>query len=209
MSKSIRVWVVALLVAGYAVPASAQNAINIFTEIRDAVPLRYFDSATTAAQPGAPNTLVIGFHETDAFRFRAALQDGNTIGTRLATDTLSVVVTAPSGQSIASITCHVSGRGAVNTPGDARASANLVVNGQPVDLGAFGGAQFPSTGADWSSSRTITFAADQAPTSVPVSLTAHLYAFAANALASAEVDLTGATIVVALTPPTTIASPRT
>ena len=207
MSKSIRVSVVALLVAGYAVPASAQNAINIFTEIRDAVPLRYFDSATTAAQPGAPNTLVIGFHETDPLRFRAALQDGNTIATRLAADTLSVVVTAPSGQYISSITCHVSGRGAVNTPGDARASANLVVNGQPVDLGSFGGGQFPPSGADWSSSQTITFE-NQALTSVPVSLTAHLYAFAVNALASAEVDLTSATIVVALTPPPTSASPQ-
>ena len=205
MSKSIRVCVVALLVAGSAVPASAQNAINIFTEIRDAVPLRYFDPATTAAQPDSPNTLVIGFHETDAFRFRAALQDGNTIGTRVAADTLSVVVTAPSGQYIASITCQLSGRGAVDTPGDARASANLVVNGQPVDLGAFGGAQFPSTGAAWSSSQTITFE-NQALTSVPVSLTAHLFAFAVNALASAEVDLTSATIVVALTPSTTAAS---
>ena len=207
MSKSIRVCVVALLVASYAVPASAQNAINIFTEIRDAVPLRYFDPATTAAQPGDPNTLVIGFHGTDAVRFRAALQDGNTIGTRLAADTLSVVVTAPSGQYIASITCHLSGRGAVDTPGDARAAANLVVNGQPVDLGSFGGAQFPSTGAAWSSSQTITFE-NQALTSVPVSLTANLFAFAVNALASAEVDLTSATIVVALTPPTTIASPQ-
>jgi hypothetical protein len=207
MSKSIRVCVVALLVAGYAVPASAQNAINIFTEIRDAVPFRYFDSATTAAQAGAPNTLVIGFHETDPVRFRAALQDGNTIGTRLAADTLSVVVTAPSGHYIASITCHLSGRGAVDTPADARVSANLVVNGQPIDLGSFGGAQFPSTGAAWSSSQTITFE-NQALTSVPVSLTAHLFAFAVNALASAEVDLTSATIVVALTPSTTTASPQ-
>ena len=205
MSKSIRVCVVALLVASYAVPASAQNAINIFSEIRDAVPLRYFDPATTAAQPGAPNTLVIGFHETDPVRFRASLQDGNSIGTRLAADTLSVVVTAPSGHYISSITCHLSGRGAVDTPGDARASANLVVNGQPIDLGAFGGAQFPSTGAAWSSSQTITFE-NQALTSVPVSLTAHLFAFAVNALASAEVDLTSATLVVALTPSTTTAS---
>jgi hypothetical protein len=207
MSKLIRTAVcgVAMLVASGAAPANAQNAV--FTEIRDAVPLRYFDPATTAAQPGAPNTLVIGFHDTDPLRFRAALQDGNTIGTRLAADTLSVVVTAPSGQYISSITCHVSGRGAVNTPGDARASANLVVNGQPVDLGSFGGGQFPPSGADWSSSRTITFE-NQALTSVPVSLTAHLYAFAANALASAEVDLTSATIVVALTLSTTTASPQ-
>ena len=190
-----------MLVASHAAPASAQNAI--FSEIRDAVPLRYFDSATTAAQPGAPNTLVIGFHETDPFR--ASAQVDNTTGTRLAADTLTVVITAPAGHYISSITCQLSGRGAVNTPGDARASANLVVNGQPVDLGSFGGAQFPTSGAPWSSSQTITFE-DQAMTSVPVSLTAQLFAFAANALASAEVDLTSATIVVALTPST--ASPR-
>ena len=206
MSKLIReVCAVAVLVASHAAPASAQTAINIFSEIRDAVPLRYFDPATTAAQPDDPNTLVIGFHETDAFRFRASRQDANTTGTRLAADTLSVVVTAPSGHYISSITCHLSGRGAVDTPADARASANLVVNGQPIDLGAFGGAQFPSTGAEWSTSHTIPLA-DQALTSVPVSLTAHLFAFAVSALASAEVDLTSATIVVAFTPST--ASPQ-
>ena len=194
-----------MLVASHAAPASAQNAI--FSEIRDAVPLRYFDPATTAAQPGAPNTLVIGFHETDPARFRAARQDGNTVGTRLAADTLSFVITAPPSQKILSITCHLSGRGAVDTPADARASANLVVNGQPVDLGSVGGAQFPSTGAEWSSSQTITFE-DQALTSVPVSLTAQLFAFAVNALASAQVDLTSATIVVAFTPSTATASPQ-
>lgn len=196
MSKSIPTAVLgaALLVAGQAAPASAQNAI--FSEIREAVPLRYFDSATTAAEPGDPNTLVIGLHE-----FRASAQVGGTTGTRLAADTLSVVVTAPSGHHISSITCHLSGSGALNTPGDARASANLVVNGQPVDLGSFGGERFPNTGAAWSSSQTITFA-DQALTSVPVSLTAQLFAFAATVLASAEVDLTSATIVVTLTPST-------
>jgi hypothetical protein len=189
-----------MLVASHAAPASAQNAI--FTEIRDAVPLRYFDSSRT--QPEA-NTLVIGFHETDPFR--ASAEVDNLTGTRLVADTLSVVITAPAGRHISSITCHLSGRGAVNTPGDARASANLVVNGQPVDLGSFGGAQFPATGAPWSSSQTITFA-DQALTSVPVSLTAQLFAFAVNALASAEVDLTSATIVVELSESTPTASPQ-
>ena len=189
-----------MLVASHAAPASAQHAV--FSEIRDAVPLRYFDPATTAAQPGAPNTLVIGFHSTDSFRFRASLQDGNTIGTRLAADTLTVVVTAPPDHHISSITFHLSGSGAVNTPGDARASANLVVNGQPIDLGSVGGAQFSTTGAPWSRSQIVTFA-DQAVTSVPLSLTAQLFAFAAEALASAEVDLTSATIVVALAPSTT------
>lgn len=192
---------VAMLVASHAAPASAQNAI--FTEIRDAVPSRYFDPATTAAQPGAPNTLVIGFDQ----RFRASHQDGNTSDTRLAADTLSFVITAPPTQKILSITCHLSGSGAVNIPGDARASANLVVNGQPVDLGAFGGAQFPPNGAEWQSSQTITFE-DQALTSVPVSLTAQLFAFAVDALASAQVDLTSATIVVAFTPSTATASPQ-
>ena len=189
-----------MLVASHAAPASAQNAI--FSEIRDALPLKYFDPATT--QPDA-NTLVIGFHEPDSFR--ASAQVNNTTGTRLAADTLTVVVTAPSGHQISSITFHLSGRGAVNTPGDARASANVVVDGQPIDLGFVGGAQFPSTGAAWSRSQIVTFA-DQAVTSVPVSLTAQLFAFAAEALASAEVDLTSATIVVALTPSTATASPQ-
>lgn len=189
-----------MLVASPAASASAQNAI--FTEIRDAVPLRYFDSTTTAAQPGDANTLVIGLHE-----FRASAEVANTTGTRLAADTLTVVVTAPSGHQISSITFHLSGRGAVNTPGDARASANLVVDGQPIDLGSVGGSQFPTTGASWSRSQIVTFA-DQAVTSVPVSLTAQLFAFAAEALASAEVDLTSATIVVALTPSTATASPQ-
>jgi hypothetical protein len=198
MSNLIRVCgAAAMLVAIHAAPTSAQNAI--FSEIRDAVPSRYFDSTTT--QPSA-NTLVIGFHDP----FEASHQDGTTSPTRLAGDTLSFVVTAPTGRAIASITCHVSGSGAVNTPGDARASANLVVNGQPVDLGSFGGGQFPPNGAPWTSSQTITFAPDQAPTSVPVSLTAQLFAFAINTGASARVDLTSATIVVALTPSTTTAS---
>ena len=205
MSTSIRtaVFGAALLVASHAAPASAQNAI--FTDIRESVPLRYFDAATTAAQPGAPNILVIGFHEVAPFR--ASAQVGNTTGTRLAADTLSVVISAPPHHAISSITFRLSGRGAVNTPGDARASANLVVNGQPISLGSFGGGQFPSTGAAWSRSQTITFV-DPALTSVPVSLTAQLFAFAVQSLASAEVDLTSATIEVGFTTPTATASPQ-
>ena len=182
---------VAILVASHAAPASAQNAV--FSEIRDAVPLRYFDSATTAAQPGAPNTLVIGFHETDPFR--ASAQVDNTTGTRLAADTLSVVITAPPGHYISSITCHLSGSGALNLPADARAAGNCVVNGQPEDLTSVGGAALIPT---WSlSSQPVSLAG--ALTTVPVSLTAQLFAFAAIDTALAQVDLTSATIVVELT----------
>ena len=189
-----------MLVASHAAPASAQNAI--FSEIRDAVPLRYFDSATTAAQSGAANThtLVIGFHETDPFR--ASDEVPNTTDTRLAADTLSVVVTAPPGHYISSITCHLSGTGAVNTPADARAASNCVINGQPVDLGSVGGG---ALSPEWSlSSQPVAIAG--ALTTVPVSLTAQLFAFAADAQASAKVDLTSATIVVTVASST--ASPR-
>lgn len=192
----------AIFLASQAAPASAQHAT--FSEIRDSQPARYFDAATTAAQPAAPNTLVIGFD--GAAPFRASAEVDNLIGTRLATDTLTVVVTAPAGYFVSSITCHVSGRGAVNTPADARAAANCVINGTPEDLGSVGGAQFPSTGAAWSLSSKPSTLTDSTLTTVPVSLTAQLFAFAAPALAAAEVDLTSATIVVTLSPATT--SPR-
>lgn len=192
----------AVCLASHAAPASAQNAS--FLAIRDSVPARYFDVATTAAQPGDANTLVIGFDAADPFR--ASAEIGGTTGTRLATDTLTVVVNAPAGYYVSSVTCHVSGRGAVNTPADARAAANCVINGTPEDMGTVGGAKFPNTGADWSlSSKTATLT-DPALTSVPVALTAQLFAFAAPALASAEIDLTSATIVVTVSPST--ASPR-
>lgn len=192
---------VAALIAASAVTADAQTVT--FTEIRDAVPLRYFNAETTAAQPDAPNTLVIGFHETDPFR--ASAEVANLTGTPLATDTLTVLVNAPAGYYVASVTCRLSGRGAVNTPADARAAANWVVDGQPADLGSFGGVQFPDTGAGWSLSQTIPLA-DTGRTTVPISLTPQLFAFAAPSLASAEVDLTSATIVVTVAPSTL--SPR-
>ena len=187
---------IVLVVAGFAAPASAQNAT--FTDIRDAVPLRFFSSAQTAIEPGAPNTLVIGF-ETGVNSFRASAEVGNVIGTRFAADTLSFTITAPPGHYVSSITCHLSGLGAVNTPGDARAAANWVVNGQPADVGSIGGAQFPPGSAPWSLSQTTEFT-NSKPTVVPVSLTTQLFAFAAPTGASAEVELTSATIIVNVAP---------
>jgi hypothetical protein len=205
MSMSIRtaVFGAAAMIVCHAAPSNAQNAT--FTEIRDAVPSRYFNAASTLPDPGAPNRLVIGFESNEPLR--ASAEVANVSGTRLATDTLSVVVNAPTGHYITSIRVELSGRGAVNTPGDARVEANWVVNGQPGELGSFGGGQFPSTGSAWASGRTIEFP-DQSLTSVPVSLTAQLFAFAANALASAEVDLTSATITVTIAQSTVTTSPR-
>jgi hypothetical protein len=204
MPRSFRKVVVgaALLLASHVSPVSAQTAT--FTEIRDAVPLRYFDAQATAPEPGAPNTLAIAFA---ANGFNASSGIGGLTGTPLATDTISVVVNAPAGDFITSITCRLSGRGAVINTGDARAAASWVVNGKPESLGSFGGAvQFPNTGADWSSTQTITFS-DPTLRSVPVSLTTQLFAFAPPAGASAQVDLTSATLVVGFASSTT-AAPR-
>lgn len=195
---SLRIAIAGLaLVAAFAGPATAQDT---FTDIRDAVPLRFFNAGATAADPDALNTLLIAF-ESGANRFRASAEVDNFTGTRVAMDTLSFVVHAPAGQSIASITVHLSGRGAVNTPGDARAAANWVINGQPASLGSFGGAQFSNTGSLWFLEQTANYT-DPTLTSVPVSLTAELFAFAAPALASAEVDLTSATVTVTFAPTT-------
>lgn len=192
------------LIAAAAAPAAAQDVT--FTDIRDAVPLRFFSPGTTAPQPGAPNTLVIGF-ESGTNEFRASAQVGNLAGTRLAMDTLSVVVNAPAGHYVSSIACHLSGRGAVNPPADARATANWVIAGVPANLGSFGGAPFLDGGATWSLSQTTTFT-DPGLRVVPVSLTTQLFAFAPDSLASAEVDITSATLVVTVAPITAIASPR-
>lgn len=196
MSLRVAVIGLAIAVAGFAAPASAQNAT--FTDIRDAVSLRFFSAAQTAVEPGSPNTLVIGF-DAGVNSFRASAEVDNLIGTRLAADTLSFTVTAPSGHYVSSITCRLSGFGVVNTPGEARAAANWVVNGQPLDLGSVGGAQFPIGGASWSRSQTTEFTGSSL-TVVPVSLTTQLFAFAAVTGASAEVELTSATIVVTVAP---------
>lgn len=190
---------IVLAVAGFAAPASAQDAT--FTDIRDAVPLQYFSTADTAigpSQAGQPTTLVIGL-ETGANSFRASAEVNNLTGTRLAADTLTFIVNAPPGYYVSSISCRLSGTGAVSTPGDARAAANWVVNGQPADFGSIGGAQFPPGSAAWSLSQTTAFSTSQ-PTVVPVSLTAQLFAFAAPTGASAEVELTSATIIVNVAP---------
>lgn len=197
MSLRVAVIGLAIAVAGFAAPASAQNAT--FTDIRDAVPLRFFSAAQTAVEPG-PNTLettlVIGL-EAGVNSFRASAQVDNLIGTRLAADTLSFTINAPPGHYVSSITCHLSGLGAVNTPGEARAAANWVVNGQPLDLGSRGGAPFSTGGAAWSLEQRFT---SSSLTVVPVSLTTQLFAFAAGTGASAEVELTRATIVVTVAP---------
>lgn len=194
MSLRAAVTGLAIAVAGFAAPASAQNAT--FTEIRDAVALRFFSAAQTAVEPGSPNTLVIGF-EAGANSFRASAEVDNLIGTRLAADTLSFTVTAPPDHYVSSITCRLSGFGVVNTPGEARAAANWVVNGQPLNLGSRGGAPFSTGGAAWSLEQKFT---SSSLTVVPVSLTTQLFAFAAVTGASANVELTSATIVVTVAP---------
>lgn len=194
MSLRVAVTGLAIAVAGFAAPASAQNAT--FTGIRDAVPLRFFSAAQTAVEPGSPNTLVIGF-DAGVNSFRASAEVDNLIGTRLAADTLSFTVTAPSGHYVSSITCRLSGFGVVNTPGEARVAANWVVNGQPLDLGSRGGAPFSTGDAAWSLEQEFT---SSNLTVVPVSLTTQLFAFAAATGASAEVELTSATIVVTVAP---------
>jgi hypothetical protein len=199
--ESTRVSVAGLAIAvlSFAAPARAQHVT--FTDVRDAVPLKFFNpsSDSTHVSPEAPNTLEIGFESgRDSGlddEFRASTE---AFGNRVAMDTLSFNVVAPEGYYVSSITYHQSGTGAVNTPGDARAASSWVVNGQPADLGSFSPSQFP-----WSNSQTATFT-DSSLTVVPVSLTTELYAFAAPSLASAAVEFTRATIVVTVAPRPTV-----
>ena len=156
-------------------PASAQNAI--LSEIRDAVPLRYFDPATTAAQP-APlipgDRLSRGRSGPVRAGGQVAIRSAHTAGA----DTLSFVITAPPTQKILNQVSLVGPRGrghAGQMPGprqprsstDSRLISALAV-GNSIDR------------RDW----VVEFAdhnvEDQALTSGPVSLTAPTVAFAVN-----------------------------
>jgi len=132
----------AIAVLSFATPARAQHAT--FSDVRDAVPLKFFDASPdrTRVQPGAPNTLEIGFEsgrDSGDLRddeFRASTE---TFGNRVAMDTLSFNVVAPAGYYVTSITYQQAGTGSIIRLADARGASSWIVDSHPADLGSFRG----------------------------------------------------------------------
>ncbi len=177
-----------------ATPARAQNVT--FTNIRDAVASKFFstDPTRTRVDPGAPNTLEIGFETgrsaTDFLDndFRAT---NESFGNRVAADTLSFNVVAPDGYYVSSITYQQEGDGSAVRIADARGSSSWVVAGEPASLGVFR--------TDPTLARTVTFT-DSRLTVVPVSITTSLFAYASATQGSADVEVTGARVVATVAP---------
>ena len=100
----------AIAILSLAAPALAQDPPAVtFESIRDAVPGRFFNPATTATTADSPNTLHIGFETgSDAFKacapFELPLSAAPCSNTRVAMDTLSFVVRAPEGYYVSKIT---------------------------------------------------------------------------------------------------------
>jgi hypothetical protein len=180
-----------------AAPAEEEPAlppVAKFVEINDAVPARFFDASATAPHADDPNRLVIAFHSgidwatwkatdfrasTEAFSYAAAM------------DTISFTVEAPKGFYISRITYTQGGRGSALRTGKSAGSAQWVVGSFAAPLGVFG------------TTPTLKGAADLtglAMTSVPVSITNGLFAFATPSAGAATVEVNSAEVQVYLEP---------
>jgi hypothetical protein len=195
-STSPRISIAGLAIAllGFSTPAQAQNVM--FTDVRDAVPLKFFNpsSDSTRVDPARPNTLQIGFEsgiDPATFTEKEFRATTEAFGNRIATDTLSFNVVAPAGYYVSSITYEQIGAGSIVRVADARGASSWIVNGQPASLGFFR--------TDPSLARTVTFT-DSRLTVVPVSITTSLFVFAPPTSGEATVELTSANVSVTVAP---------
>jgi hypothetical protein len=175
--------------------ASSLHAQTVtFSEANDAVPGRFFDARSTAADPVNPNKLIIGFNSGLDPRtwklndFRASTA-AFTHGTAM--DTITVRIQAPEGFYISRITYSQRGSGAVLRTGKAAGGGSWVVDDFSDDLGTF--TSNPTL------SRTLDLTG-QNKTFLPVSITSGLFAFSTPALGAAHVVITGADLTVELLP---------
>ena len=174
--------------------STAQGQVVRFSAISDAVPGRFFNAATTEADPSYPNRLLIGLHSgidwttwkyTD---FRAA---SSAFSYSTAMDTLNLSIRAPYGFYISKVTYNQRGSGSVARIGFAGGAGNWVVAGVPANLGTFG--------TNPTLSRTVDLSARRL-TTVTMSVTVNLSAYATYTSGAASLTLSGADVTVELLP---------
>jgi hypothetical protein len=183
---------VATILSALASPAYAQRVT--FSQIGDAVGKRFFNPATTAPDPLNPNRLIIRMHtgidwtiskgtefkaSTAAFSYTSAM------------DTIRFRVTAPAGYYIAKITYTQRGVGSQVRTGKVSGGAHWVVGDSAFNLGTF--STTPGL------SRTVDLTGRNL-TSLPVSITASLFAYATPTSGAAALQLIGADVHVQLLP---------
>jgi hypothetical protein len=127
-------------VALLGIASSAQAQVPTFTRIKDAVPSKFFDPATTTPDPVNKNRLRIGFNsglDLSTFLFTDFRVSSLAFTNRTAHDTISFTVKAPAGYFIAKITYHQEGTGSTTRTAIAYGDATLLVDNLPIDLGSF------------------------------------------------------------------------
>jgi hypothetical protein len=184
---------VAILVLSAASVAEGQTT-QVFSDIRDAVPGKFFDAKATNENYVTGDRLIIEFNtglDPKTWKYNDFKASTAAFSHAAATDTISFTVEAPAGFYIASITYSQQGSGSVLRTGKVSSFGTWIVDGVPGDLGHFG------TNPWLSATRTFT-GTDK--TVVPVSITIGLSAFAAPYLGSATVAVTAADVVAVLAP---------
>jgi hypothetical protein len=177
---------IALIVFGGAATAHAQVAR--FSRINDAVPLKFFDAATTKPDPANPNRLIIGLNtgfDPQTFVSNEFKASGLAFSSRVAMDTISFKVKAPAGFYVAKIVYTQRGTGSTLRTSVSRGAANWVVNGVSANLGTFTSNPGLVGMVDLTGLKL---------TSVPVSITDSLFA------TTGTVEITSADVVVTLKP---------
>ena len=183
-------WLASVAVVVTSVTARGQTPVK-FVGIDDAVEFRFFDVLTSKTEG---NNLIIGLNTGRdpaswlANDFRASTA---AYGRRWAMDTISFKVQAPSGYYITKLTYTQKGTGSATGTGRASGGASWIVNGFAFDLGSF------------TTNPTLSKSLDLTPlrwSSIPVSITATLSAYATTSLGSATVAITGAQVLVEVAP---------
>jgi hypothetical protein len=167
-----------------------------FVDVNDAMPSRFFDASQTVADAVDPNKLIIAFHSDSdpatwkANDFRASTAAFSHLS---AIDTISFRVVAPTGRHIARIIYTQRGTGSSVRLGRTAGGTHWVVGDFAAQLGLFGTNPSVNGIADFT---------DQQVSSVPVSITTGLFAFAAPMAGSASIAVTSAEVQVELVPET-------
>jgi hypothetical protein len=191
-SRMTRVTFVAMIFSALASPAYAQRVT--FSKFSDAVPKRFFNPATTAPDPLNPNKLIIRVHSgidwtvAKATEFKASTA---AFSYTAAMDTIRFRVDAPAGYYIAKITYSQRGIASAVRTGKVSGGAQWVIGDTAFNLGTFSTTPALSRTVDLTSRKLI---------SVPVAITASLFAFATPTGGAATLQLIGADVLVQLLP---------
>lgn len=179
-----------ITVIASAVTARGQAPVQ-FTGVDDAVEFRFFDVATSRP---LGNKLIIGMNGGRdpatwlANDFRAST---SAFSRRWAMDTISFTVKAPSGYYVTKLTYNQTGTALVLGTGKASGQTTWLVGGFAYDVGSFSTNPTLSKSLDLTSLRW---------SSVPVSVTTTLSAYATTSLGSATLAITGAEVVAEVAP---------